>query len=142
MTVDWAHFTPWMSLAGGLVLGLAAALLVLFNGRILGVSGIVGGLLRPQRFDMGWRLAFMAGMLSAPWVYSLLGGRFTMQVESSGVMVVLAGLLVGIGTRYGSGCTSGHGVCGLSRLSPRSLAATAAFMGAGFVTVWVLRHIF
>lgn len=141
MTIDWAHFTPWMSLAGGLVLGLAAALLVLFNGRILGVSGIVGGLLRPQRFDMGWRLAFMAGMLSAPWVYSLLGGRFTMQVDASGVLVVLAGLLVGIGTRYGSGCTSGHGVCGLSRLSPRSLAATAAFMGAGFVSVWVLRHV-
>lgn len=141
MTIDWAHFTPWMSLAGGLVLGLAATLLVLFNGRILGVSGIVGGLLRPQRFDMGWRLAFMAGMLSAPWAYSLLGGRFTMQVDASEAMVVMAGLLVGIGTRYGSGCTSGHGVCGLSRLSPRSLTATAAFMGAGFVSVWVLRHV-
>ncbi|BEU96683.1 YeeE/YedE family protein [Acidovorax sp. DW039] len=141
MTIDWEHFTPWMSLAGGLVLGLAAALLVLFNGRILGVSGIVGGLLRPQRSDIGWRLAFIAGMWTAPLAYSLLGGHITTQVDASGVMVVLAGLLVGIGTRYGSGCTSGHGVCGLSRLSPRSLTATAAFMGAGFVSVWVLRHI-
>jgi uncharacterized membrane protein YedE/YeeE len=111
LTIDWIHFTPWTSLAGGVLLGLASALFILLNGRVLGISGILGGLLRPQRGDTAWRVFFIAG------------------------------LLVGWGTSYGSGCTSGHGVCGLSRLSPRSLIATLAFMGAGFATVWLARHL-
>ncbi|WP_395057086.1 YeeE/YedE family protein [Polaromonas sp.] len=141
MNIDWNHFTPWTSLAGGLLLGLAAALFILVNGRILGISGIIGGLLRPRKNDVGWRLSFVLGMLVAPLLYLLVAGPVEARINASWGMVVIAGLLVGIGTRYGSGCTSGHGVCGLSRLSPRSLAATLAFMGAGFVTVFVLRHV-
>ena len=141
MTIDWSHFTPWASLAGGLVLGLAAALFILFNGRVLGISGIVGGLLRPRAGDAGWRVAFVLGMLAAPGLYWLLLGPLQPRIDAGWGMVVLAGLLVGVGTRYGSGCTSGHGVCGLSRISPRSLVATLAFMGAGFVTVFLIRHV-
>ena len=141
MHIDWIHFTPWTALAGGLMLGLAAALFILVNGRILGISGIVGGLLRPKAGDMGWRIAFVLGMLAAPTFYSLLSGPMTATVDASWGTVVLAGLLVGVGTRYGAGCTSGHGVCGLSRLSPRSLVATLVFMGAGFVTVFFIRHL-
>lgn len=140
MTLDWTHFTPWASLAGGLLLGFAAALFILLNGRILGISGIVGGLLRPQAGDTAWRLAFLAGLLSAPLLYFLSAEPATPRIDAGWGTVVVAGLLVGIGTRYGSGCTSGHGVCGLSRLSPRSLAATLAFMGAGFATVFIVRH--
>jgi len=138
MTIDWAHFTPWRSLAGGLLIGIAAALLVLLNGRIAGISGIVGGVLVPRRGDIGWRLAFIAGLLASPVVFHLQNPP---RIEAGFGVLALAGLLVGVGTSYGSGCTSGHGVCGLSRLSPRSLAATAAFMAAGFATVFVLRHL-
>ncbi|MDN3918779.1 YeeE/YedE family protein [Roseateles violae] len=140
MTIDWNHFTPWASLIGGLLLGLAAALFVLVNGRILGISGIVGGLLRPRAGDASWRLSFVLGMLLAPLLYMPLAGPLTATVDAGWGTVVLAGLLVGLGTRYGAGCTSGHGVCGLSRLSPRSLVATICFMGAGFVVVFLLRH--
>ncbi len=141
MTIDWNHFTPWASLAGGILLGLASALFILLNGRILGISGIVGGLLRPKAGDTGWRIAFVLGMLVAPALYWLLtGAAVPATIDASWGTVVLAGLLVGVGTRYGAGCTSGHGVCGLSRLSPRSLVATLTFMAAGFVTVFVLRH--
>lgn len=142
MTIDWNHFTPWASLAGGLMLGLASALFILLNGRILGISGIVGGLLRPRTGDTTWRMAFVAGLLVAPVLYWLLtGATVPATIDAGWGTVVLAGLLVGVGTRYGAGCTSGHGVCGLSRLSPRSLVATLAFMAAGFVTVFVLRHL-
>lgn len=141
MLIDWTHFTPWSALAGGVLLGLASALFILLNGRVLGISGIVGGLLRPRTGDSGWRLAFVLGMLVAPGVYWLFGGTTAPRIDASWGAVVAAGLLVGVGTRYGSGCTSGHGVCGLSRLSPRSLVATLAFMGAGFVTVFVVRHV-
>jgi uncharacterized protein len=141
MTMDWNHFTPWASLAGGLLLGLAVALFVLLNGRVLGVSGILGGLLRPRRGDAGWRIAFLAGLLLAPTVWSLFATPVTPRIEAGPALLVLAGLLVGWGTRHGSGCTSGHGVCGLSRLSPRSLVATAAFMATGFATVFVVRHL-
>jgi uncharacterized membrane protein YedE/YeeE len=141
MNIDWLHFTPWQSLGGGMLIGLAAALLVLINGRIAGISGIVGGLLLPRR-DFGWRLAFTAGMVAAPLLYQLSAPLPPMQVDAGAATLLLAGLLVGVGTRYGGGCTSGHGVCGLSRLSPRSLAATTAFMAAGFVTVFALRHLF
>jgi uncharacterized membrane protein YedE/YeeE len=141
MTIDWIHFTPWTSLAGGLLLGLASALFIVVNGRVLGISGIVGGLLRPQTRDAAWRLSFLLGMLAAPALYWLVAGPVGATIDAGWGTVVLAGLLVGVGTRYGAGCTSGHGVCGLSRLSPRSLVATLAFMGAGFMTVFVLRHV-
>ncbi len=141
MTVDWNAFTPWPSLAGGVLIGLAAALLILANGRIAGISGIVGGLLRPVTEDRGWRLAFLAGLLAAPWVWLLASQWPAVQIDAGWAELVIAGLLVGIGTRYGAGCTSGHGVCGLSRLSPRSLVATLTFMAAGFATVFVLRHL-
>ena len=142
MTIDWTHFTPWASLSGGILLGIAAAAFVLLNGRILGISGIVGGLLKPRMGDLGWRVAFIAGMLAAPMVYAAFFGPSEARVDANWGAVIIAGLLVGIGTRYGAGCTSGHGVCGLSRLSPRSLAATLAFMGAGFVIVFLLRHVY
>ncbi|WP_182119539.1 YeeE/YedE family protein [Acidovorax sp. FHTAMBA] len=141
MLIDWTHFTPWAALAGGVLLGLASALFVLLNGRILGISGIVGGLLRPRDGDIGWRVACVLGMLVAPGLYWLVIGPTQPRIDATWAMVVIAGLLVGVGTRYGSGCTSGHGVCGLSRMSPRSLVATLAFMGAGFVTVFLIRHV-
>ncbi len=145
MTIDWTHFTPWTSLAGGILLGLAAAMFVLLNGRIAGISGILGGLIWPKRGDIGWRLAFLLGLLSAPAVWLLLAPSSislpTVRIDAGATALVLAGLAVGIGTRYGSGCTSGHGVCGLSRLSLRSLAATLSFMAAAFVTVYLLRHV-
>lgn len=140
MTVDWAHFTPWASWSGGILLGLAAALFVLVNGRVLGISGIVGGLLWPVQGDVVWRLAFLAGMLAAPWLYGMVAVPVVPRIDAGWGTVVISGLLVGMGTRYGSGCTSGHGVCGISRLSLRSGVATAAFMAAGFVTVYVVRH--
>ena len=144
MTIDWTHFTPWASLAGGIVLGLASALFILVNGRILGISGILGGLLVPKRSDASWRVMFLLGLLLAPATLSLLapGLISAPRIEADNVAIVAAGLLVGLGTRYGSGCTSGHGVCGLSRLSPRSLVATLAFMASGFAMVYVVRHLF
>jgi uncharacterized membrane protein YedE/YeeE len=141
MTIDWNHFTPWNSLAGGILLGLAAALYILHNGRVLGISGIVGGLLPPRRGDASWRLFFLAGLLVAPTVWALFHPAVLPRIAASAPVLVIAGLLVGWGTSYGSGCTSGHGVCGLARLSPRSLVATLAFMGAGFVTVLLARHL-
>ena len=141
MTIDWPAFTPWTALAGGVILGIASALFILVNGKILGISGIVGGLLRPRAGDIAWRLAFVLGLLSAPLVYSLASTMPEVRVDAGWFTVVIAGVLVGMGTRYGSGCTSGHGVCGLSRLSPRSLVATLSFMAAGFVTVFALRQL-
>ena len=142
MTIDWNHFTPWTSLTGGILLGLASAIFILVNGRILGISGIVGGLLRLKDGDTGWRIAFVLGMLAAPLLYLLVAGTVPATIDADWGTVVLAGLLVGVGTRFGSGCTSGHGICGLSRLSPRSLAATLTFMGAGFALVFLVRHVF
>ena len=139
--MDWAHFTPWTSLAGGVLIGTAAAMLLLLNGKVAGISGIVGGLLRPSAANIGWRVAFIAGLLVAPLLYQLATPLPAVQIDADTGLLVTAGLLVGLGTRYGSGCTSGHGVCGLSRLSPRSLVATAAFMAAGFVTVFIVRHL-
>lgn len=140
--IDWVHFTPWASLAGGVLIGAAAAMSLLLNGRIAGISGILGGLLRPARGDVAWRAAFLAGLLFAPALYALVTRIPVPTIEAGYPLLLLAGALVGIGTRYGSGCTSGHGVCGLSRFSPRSLAATLAFMGAGFATVFAVRHVF
>jgi uncharacterized membrane protein YedE/YeeE len=144
MNLDWANFTPWSSLTGGIVLGIASALFILINGRILGISGILGGLLPPKVGDTTWRIAFLLGMFAAPTVFhAVVPAEYITapRIEGTEWMIVVAGLLVGVGTRYASGCTSGHGVCGLSRLSPRSLVATASFMSAGFVTVYVVRHL-
>lgn len=141
MTIDWNSFTPAASAAGGVLIGLSAALFVLFNGRIAGISGVLGGLLKPVRGDIAWRVAFVAGLIGAPLGYALFAGLPHLQIDASSGALVAAGLLVGAGARLGSGCTSGHGVCGLSRLSPRSLVATATFMAAGFVTVYIARHL-
>jgi len=144
MTIDWIHFTPWTSLAGGLMLGLASAMFILMNGRILGISGILGGLLRIRKGEVGWRLAFLLGLAAAPLLLSLvLPADFNEApgIEAGYGAIAIAGLLVGFGTRYGSGCTSGHGVCGLSRLSLRSLVSTLTFMAFGFLVVYVMRHV-
>ena len=141
MTIDWNNFTPWTSLAGGMMIGAAAAMLLLFNGRIAGVSGIVGGLLGAARGDIGWRLAFVVGLLASAGVFAVLAPLPVARVDAGLPVLGAAGLLVGLGARYGGGCTSGHGVCGVARLSPRSLAATAVFMAAGFATVFVVRHV-
>lgn len=142
MTIDWNHFTPISALAGGLLIGLAASLLILLQGRIAGISGIVGGIFRRgQQRDIGWRAAFVLGLVLAPVLFALFAPLPASHIDSDADSLLLAGLLVGIGTRIGSGCTSGHGVCGLSRRSLRSLVATSGFMAAGFITVFFLRHI-
>lgn len=141
MQVDWIAFTPGAALAGGALIGIAAVMFALLAGRIAGISGIVGGLLRPTRGDVAWRIAFIAGLIAAPMLIALASAMPPVRIEASTPLLVAGGLLVGWGSRYGSGCTSGHGVCGLSRLSPRSLAATATFMGAGFATVFLMRHV-
>lgn len=141
MTIDWIHFTPFSALAGGLLIGLSAALLLLFEGRIAGISGIVGGLLqRRQPGNFAWRIAFVAGLVAAPLLYQVFAKLPETRLEADWSTLIVAGLLVGFGTRFGSGCTSGHGVCGLSRLSMRSLVATLSFMLAGFLTVYLVRH--
>jgi uncharacterized membrane protein YedE/YeeE len=145
MEIDWAHFTPWLSLAGGLVLGISSVMLILLNGRILGISSIVGGLLTPSRHQIGWRLTFLVGLFIAPWLMQWLhlsAINSEPHVQASMLTTSIAGVLVGIGTRYGSGCTSGHGICGLSRLSLRSFIATIAFMLSGFAIVALMRHAF
>ncbi len=141
MSIDWNAFTPASALIGGAIIGGAAALFAVLNGRIAGVSGILGGLARPQAGDVSWRIAFVAGLVAAPLAWGLLAALPDIRVDTSYPVLVAAGLLVGIGTRYGGGCTSGHGVCGISRASPRSIAATVAFMAAGFATVFVARHL-
>ncbi len=139
MSIAWNAFTPATALIGGAIIGVAVALFVVLNGRIAGVSGILGGLVRPQAGDISWRVAFVAGLVAAP--LALLAALPEIRVDASFPALVAAGLLVGAGTRYGGGCTSGHGVCGVSRASPRSIAATVAFMAAGFATVYVVRHL-
>ena len=142
MSIDWTHFTPWLSLVGGLLLGVASAMFILLNGRILGISGILGGLMAPRMGDIGWRVSFLLGMAAAPLLaQALFADVLTApRIDAGYLAIAAAGLLVGFGTRLGSGCTSGHGVCGLSRLSPRSLVSTLSFMGMGFLTVYVIRH--
>ena len=143
MTIDWTHFTPLTALCGGLLIGLSAAVLLLFNGRIAGISGIVGGLLQRYRAgDFAWRVAFVLGLVLAPALYRVFGELPESQIDAGSATLVVAGLLVGFGSRLGSGCTSGHGVCGLSRRSPRSMVATATFMATGFITVYLIRHLF
>ncbi|CAN5907030.1 YeeE/YedE family protein [soil metagenome] len=141
ITIAWNEFTPWSALAGGVLVGIAAAMFVLLNGRIAGISGVIGGLFKPVAGEVAWRAAFVIGLVGAPLIYGLFAALPLPRIDASFGALIGAGLLVGIGTRYGSGCTSGHGVCGLARLSPRSLVATVAFMGAGIATVFVLRHV-
>lgn len=143
MSIDWPNFTWHTALAGGLLIGLASAALLLMNGKIAGVSGILGGLLRLPRQgqDRGWRIAFVIGLLLAPGLYQLSGQHLDIQVESSWPLLLLSGLLVGFGTRLGSGCTSGHGICGLARNAPRSWAATLTFMLTAILTVYISRHL-
>lgn len=141
MLMDLGSFTPGLSLAGGLVIGMAAAVLVLFNGRIAGISGILGGMLSLPRNDMAWRITFLAGLVGAPILASVFGNPAIPDIQAGWGEILIAGFLVGLGTRYASGCTSGHGVCGISRGAIRSVVATATFMAAGFVTVFVQRHL-
>jgi uncharacterized protein len=141
MTIDWTHFTPGSALAGGVLIGLAAAWLILENGRILGASGLLGGLIPPRAGDWRWRAEAILGLIAAPFVARFLIAPSTPVIEANALTLVAGGLLVGFGTRLANGCTSGHGVCGLARLSPRSLAATATFMAAGSVTVFLIRHV-
>ncbi|MBB5189895.1 hypothetical protein HNQ50_000605 [Silvimonas terrae] len=140
MTLDWQHFSPFTALAGGVLIGIASGALFLLTGRIAGISGIVGGLLQGPVRNTGWRWAFVAGLLIAPWLWRGWSVLPEIQISASSAWLIVAGLLVGFGTRLGSGCTSGHGVCGLARLSPRSLIATLSFMATGFATVWLLQH--
>jgi uncharacterized protein len=136
------NFTPASGLIGGLLIGLAAALLLLINGRISGISGIVGGLVAPKSSDTGWRIAFVAGLLLGAVAYALAtGGAITVTMQVSVPVLVAAGLLVGFGTRLSSGCTSGHGVCGIARLSKRSIVATSVFFGVAMLTVVLTRHV-
>jgi uncharacterized protein len=144
MDIDWHHFTLGSSLLGGILLGIAAGVLFLNSGRILGITGILEGLLTPTSEDSPWRLTFLLGLLASPLVAKLILPANLLHVpriDASWVVVIVAGLLVGFGTRWGAGCTSGHGICGLSRLSVRSLVATLSFMCTGFITVFVIHHL-
>ena len=141
MSIDFVHFSPFSAIFGGALIGLAAALFILAHGRIMGVSGILGGLVRPLKGDWGWRTRFLAGLIAAPLLARLAGFMPEARIDSSLIVLVMAGLLVGFGTSLGSGCTSGHGVCGIARLSPRSITATLIFMAFGIATVWAMRVI-
>ena len=140
--IDWPAFTPLSAFAGGLLIGVSTSLLLLLNGRIAGISGILGELLHPRRNDIAWRLLFIAGLIISPLAYQLLHALPDTKMMAGNGTIVIAGLLVGIGTRYAAGCTSGHGICGTSRLSPRSIVATLVFMLSAGITVFIARHIF
>jgi uncharacterized protein len=136
------NFTPVSGLIGGLLIGLATALMMLFNGQIAGISGIVGGLLARKASEVGWRAVFVVGLLLGAFAYTLAtGGEMPVSIQVSLPVIVVAGLLVGFGTRLGSGCTSGHGLCGLARFSRRSVVATAVFFGVAILTVFLSRHV-
>jgi uncharacterized membrane protein YedE/YeeE len=135
------EFTPLMSLAGGILIGLSAVLLMAVNGRIAGMTGILSGIIPPVPADWAWRAAFLAGAIVAPLVFILVGGAVEFSVPVTMPVLVAGGVIVGIGVYFGSGCTSGHGVCGIARLSPRSIAATVTFMAAAIATVYVIRHV-
>lgn len=141
MMFDSVHFTPWSALAGGALIGLAAGLMVVCNGRVAGISGLLGSLIERKDSGLAEKALFILGLLAAPLVWALLNAWPPIEFKTGPVGLIVAGLCVGIGTRYGSGCTSGHGVCGISRLSPRSIVATLSFMFSGFVTVYVIRHL-
>lgn len=139
--VDLTEFTPFSSFVGGIIIGLAAVLLLLTNGRIAGISGIIGGLLQKKSNDQVWRIVFILGLVLSPFLYAIFQPLPPLNIQTPTPIIIIAGVLVGFGTRLGSGCTSGHGVCGLSRLSGRSFTATFIFMLAGFITVYI-KHFF
>lgn len=136
MVIDSAAFTPVSAALGGLMIGIAVAVLLLFNGRIAGISGIFANMFTKQS---GWRIAFIAGLAGASWVYRLFAGQPDVVIAADYPLLIAAGLLVGFGTRLGNGCTSGHGICGMARLSKRSFAAVAVFMVSAFLTVWLMK---
>ena len=145
MTIDFDHFTPWMSLSGGILICLAALILMAMNGRIMGISGILGGVVNSATSsqDRPWRLAFIIGTIIGPFIVMMITGTsLAIRPVAGGVLLMTAGLLVGLGTSIGSGCTSGHGICGLARLSTRSLAAVMLFMTSAIITVAIMRHMF
>lgn len=144
LAIDWPHFTPNASLAGGLLIGLSASILVIFRGKIAGISGIVAGLMETRNIQVGhhlWRVLFLIGLVSSSFFYQLFAPLPGIMISASPRTLIFAGLLVGFGTRMGSGCTSGHGICGLSRLSLRSLIATTIFMFSGFVICYLFLHV-
>lgn len=141
MSIDWVNFTPWVSLAGGALIGLAASLFILANGRIAGISGLLGSLIQGDGEGRSEKALFLLGLVLAPVLWGLFTVLPKVEVYAGWPALVIAGLLVGVGTRYAAGCTSGHGVCGVSRLSPRSMLATLCFMATGFATVYVIRHL-
>ncbi|HAF01960.1 MAG TPA: YeeE/YedE [Methylophilaceae bacterium] len=141
MMIDWQHFTPVSALLGGAMIGTATSILILCNGRIAGISGIIGGLIKVTHADRIWRIAFIVGLISAPLIWQMFTVLPEITISASPGLLILSGLIVGFGTRLGSGCTSGHGICGISRLSLRSIVATLTFMLTGFVTVYVMRHL-
>lgn len=141
MSIDWTHFTPWSSLGGGALIGLAVAVFMLGNGRIAGISGVLASVMNPRSEGWSEKALFLLGLLVAPLLWGAFAVLPAIDVQAHWPALVMAGLLVGIGTRYGSGCTSGHGVCGVSRLSPRSIVATLCFMVAGMATVYLIRHV-
>src|SRR6516162_56504 len=137
------NFTPVSAAIGGALIGLSAVLLMVFTGRIAGISGIFAGLINPQTTDCAWRAAFIGGLVAAPLTAALLDHTVpTPRMPGSYIVVVIGGLLVGFGTRLGSGCTSGHGICGIARLSPRSIVATGVFMMAAIIVVALTHHVF
>ncbi|MCJ7958936.1 YeeE/YedE family protein [Pseudomonas sp. 14P_5.3_Bac1] len=141
MSIDWINFTPWTSLGAGALIGLSVSVFVLANGRVAGISGLLGSVMRFGSEGWGEKALFLLGLVIAPLLWGLFSVLPQIEITAQWPALVMAGLLVGLGTRYGSGCTSGHGVCGISRLSPRSLAATVCFMAAGFATVYLIRHV-
>lgn len=141
MSIDWINFTPWASLGGGALIGLSVRVFVLANGRVAGISGLLGSVMRFGSEGWGEKALFLLGLVIAPLLWGLFSVLPQIEITAQWPALVMAGLLVGLGTRYGSGCTSGHGVCGISRLSPRSLVATVCFMTAGFATVYLIRHV-
>lgn len=141
MSIDWASFTPWSAAAGGLLIGLAVTILLVFNGRIAGISGILGGVLKPIAGDTAWKVAFILGIIIAPILYTVFIYAPEVSITASTPILIIAGLLVGFGTRLGGGCTSGHGICGMARLSRRSIMAVSIFMVVAFVTVAVVNAI-
>ncbi|WP_109512732.1 YeeE/YedE family protein [Pseudomonas ovata] len=141
MSIDWISFTPWTSLFGGALIGLAVSVFVLANGRIAGISGLLAGVLQPGSEGWSEKALFLLGLLVAPVLWGVFTVLPVIEIDAQWPALIVAGLLVGVGTRYASGCTSGHGVCGISRLSPRSIVATLCFMASGFATVYASRHV-
>ncbi|ATG16583.1 YeeE/YedE family protein [Providencia alcalifaciens] len=140
MTIDWVNFTPWSAAIGGILIGLAAAILLILNGRIAGISGILAGVLKPVKGDTAWKLAFIVGILVAPLLFTAFVYAPEVTITTSTPLLIVAGLLVGFGTRLGGGCTSGHGICGMARFSRRSIIAVVIFMLVAFITVAVINH--